>query len=59
MGGVKNRKGSSVHRYWYEARTDNKLTRIMIVDGGKKRMAWGVKESDSYRKVDKSKAVLK
>ena len=59
MGGVKNRKGSSVHRYWYEAKTDNKLTRIMIVDGGKKRMAWGVKESDSYRKVDKSKAVLK
>lgn len=59
MGGVKNRRGSSVHRYWYEARTDNKLTRIMIVDGGKKRMAWGVKESDSYRKVDKSKAVLK
>ncbi len=59
MGGIKNRKGSSVHRYWYEAKTDNKLTRIMIVDGGKKRMAWGVKESDSYRKVDKSKAVLK
>ena len=59
MGGIKNRKGSSIHRYWYEANTDNKLTRIMIVDGGKKRMAWGVKESDSYRKVDKSKAVLK
>ena len=59
MAGVKNRSGSCVHRYWYEASTDNKLTRIMVVDKGKKRMAWGVKESDSYRKVDKSRAVLR
>jgi len=59
MGGIKNRKGSSIHRYWYEASTDEKLTRIMVVDGGKKRMAWAVKEGDSYRKVDSSKAVLK
>lgn len=59
MGGVKNRKGESVNREWYEADTDNKLTRIMVIDGGKKRMIWGVKDGNSYRLVDRSKAILK
>lgn len=59
MGGVKNRKGDSINREWYEAQTDNKLTRVMVVYGGKRRMVWGIKSGDSYRFVDKSKAVLR
>ena len=60
MGAVKTRRhGVSIHRYWYEAGTDNRLTRILRVDRGKRSWFWGVREDNWYREVPKNKPVLR
>jgi len=60
MGGVKTRRrGESNHRYWYETGTDNRLTRILRIVGGKRTWIWGAKEGDWYREVHKDKTVLR
>lgn len=60
MGGVKTRRiGECVHRFWYEVGTDNKLTRILHVDNGKRSWIWGFREGDLYREVPNNKIVLR
>lgn len=60
MSGVKTRRrGESDHRFWYEVGTDNKLTRILRVDNGKRSWFWGFREGDSYREIPKDKTILR
>lgn len=59
MGGIKNRKGSSAHKYWVDSRNGERLSRVMVVTGGKKRMVWKLKKGDEYVDIPKSYCVLR
>ena len=55
MGGIKNRKGASINRDWLLRSDPNqKAVRLMVMDKGKKRMVWAVKDGESYRHVSRS-----
>lgn len=59
MAGIKNRKGHSSHRYWVDSSTGVRLTRVMVVTNGKKRMVWKIKKGDEYTSIPESNCVLR
>ena len=58
MGGAKKRAGSSINKVWTHAVTGEKLTKVMVVDSGKRKMVLMVKNGESYEKVPDRDCVL-
>jgi hypothetical protein len=58
MGGVKKGAGSSINKVWTHAVTGEKLTKVMVVDSGKRRMVLMVKNGESYEKIPDRDCVL-
>jgi len=60
MGGVKTRRrGESNHRFWYKRGTDEKLTRVLRVDNGKKTWFWAVRDGEWYKEVPQKECELR
>lgn len=53
MAGVKTRRAGTggQQRFWYKRGTDDKLTRVLRLDGGKRRFFWGIRDGDWYTEV--------
>ena len=53
MAGVKTRRAGTggQQRFWYKRGTDEKLTRVLRVDNGKRSWIWTVRDGDWYTEV--------